>query len=207
MRVSSWLYAAVMADRWRVADVRCSALSVWHHFALEELRNPIAWDMPEPDMDAAAQMLMICSRRYRDGKQLFLHASVRERAQMSMYRTLARQRSQDVIAQCQDYYRTCTRTPARKQPAVQLVGGARIQKSDDRRLIVAPQQWVLVDFIARGDPDRMAAAWDTPYATAQCLYDAHRNAAGEDNDLESRADEARTDSWLERESQRKAAAS
>jgi hypothetical protein len=60
-------------------------------------------------------------------------------------------------------------------------------------MIKAPIEWVLVDFLSHGNPDRIDAAWNTPIAVARCLFDAHRDATGEAASLISEADEERID--------------
>lgn len=199
MHVSSWLQAAVIPDRWRVAGVHCFALSVWHHFVLEELGNAYSWELPEADIDAAAELLIFCSRGYAEGKLLFVQDARRARVQRDMYCTLRDIDPDLVNAQVLDYFKTCTRTPGHKGAPVKIEDGKRVPAKDERKFIVAPQEWVMVEFFSRGDPARIAAAWDMPFATARCLFDAHRNAAGDDLSLESRSDEARIDAYNARE--------
>lgn len=207
MHLSSWLQAATVPDRWNVAGVSCPALSVWHHFALEEMRNPIAWDLSEPDMNAVSELLIVCSRDYAGGRRLFTDDPYRKAVQKKMYQAI-RYQNHDVVRACAvDYFRSCTRVPGHKSPPVKLVQGMRIATDKDAKFIVAPQEWVLVDFLGRGDPARISDAWNMPFSIARCLYDAHRNAAGEDTLLESRTEEARNDEWLERQAKEKAAAS
>jgi hypothetical protein len=65
---------------------------------------------------------------------------------------------------------------------------------------------VLVDFLAAGNPDGIEAAWDTPYATACCLFDARRDTDGKDDTLETLDESKRFDAYIEREAKRKAGA-
>jgi hypothetical protein len=65
-----------------------------------------------------------------------------------------------------------------------------------RRKAAAPLGWVLADHLSGGDPGRLAAAWDCPYAAARCLFDARRDIRGEDDSLESRAEEERFDAYV-----------
>jgi len=202
LHLSSWLQAAVIADRWRVAGIHCGALSVWHHFALEEIRNPYIYEVAdEPDMDKAVELLLICSRDYAAGKKLFTFEDWCIKKRNEIYSALKRKDPLIVHDEVLDYVKCCTRIPAHKGAPVAILPGG-IKQAQARKYIVAPQEWVLVDFLG-------PAGWDMPFAVARCIYDAHRNAAGEDNDLESRTDEARTDLWLQNqyEAQRKASAS
>lgn len=40
------------------------------------------------------------------------------------------------------------------------------------------------------------AAWNMPYSTAQCLFDTHRDATGEDDSLETLDEERRFDAMI-----------
>lgn len=190
--VSSWFQAALLPDRWNVAGVSCSALTVWHVFALEQMNNPYFTCSP-CDRDAAASLLMFCSSDYRDGKRLFQQPLFRSRRMSEITGKLKASKWTDIHAAITDYVSTCSRTPSHRQ----LVSGGK--SGVKPRKVVAPICWALVDFLSAGNPSKINEAWDTPYAVAKCMFDAHRDINGDDDSLESQTEERNTDAILEAE--------
>lgn len=190
--VASWFQAALLPARWRVAGVTCSALSVWHVYVLRETGNAYLTGQP-PDRDAAAALLLYCSRGYLAGRRLFTAPLYRRRAVLRIARKLRRQDWPSIDAAVCDYLETCGRVPGHKEPA-----GVPGKASARPRRASAPLPWALVDSLSRGDPRAFAAAWDTPFSVARCLFDARRDLAGEVDTLESAEEEARFDEYLAR---------
>jgi hypothetical protein len=188
--VSTWFQAAVLPERWDVAGVSCTSLTVWHMFVLQQTGNPY-YCGGGLDRDAAASLLMFCSRGYKDGKRLFSQPFYRKRTMAKIARALRRREWLETNAAILDYIGACMRTPAHKQQ----------ESSKSRGMIVkhaaAPICWALVDFISAGRPDSIEAAWDTTYAVARCLFDARRDIKGDDDSLESLDEERRFDAYLE----------
>jgi hypothetical protein len=183
--VPSWLQCALLPDRWNVAGVSCGVLTVWHHFALGCAGNPYLWG-GEADHNAAAELLLYCSGDYAAGKRLFAQPFWRNRRMRRIARTLRRQPFDQIDAACRDYVRSCLRTPQHVQ-VVSTSAGAVPKPAK------SPLDWVLVQFLCAGNPSQIRAAWDTPYATAQCLFDAHRDITGECDSLEDMEQERRMD--------------
>jgi hypothetical protein len=183
--VPSWLQAALVPDRWNVAGVSCGVLTVWHHFALGCSGNAYLWG-GETDHDAAAELLLYCSGDYAAGKRLFAQPFYRARRMRRIDRILRRRQWQEIDAACRYYVRSCLRTPQHVQ-IVSTSNGAPPKPAK------APLAWVLVQFLCAGNPAQIRAAWNTPYATAQCLFDAHRDITGECDSLEDADQERRMD--------------
>jgi len=188
--VPSWLQCAALPDRWNVAGVSCRALSVWHHFALGAVGNPYLWG-GEPDKNDAAELILFCSMDYSHGKRLFSHPAFRDVQAYRVGRKLRRVPFEAVDAACRDYVKSCLRTPQHVR-VVASTNGAVTKPAK------SPLDWVLVQFLCAGNPDKIEAAWNTPYATAQCLFDAHRDIAGECDSLEDMEQERRYDEMEEK---------
>jgi len=184
--VSTWLQAAVLPPLWNVCGVRCRALSLWHAFVLSQTGNPYLFGQP-CDRDAACSLLLWCSRGYAEGARLFRAPYARRRAVRRIARRLARMDWGEADRAVCDYLAGCMRTPGHKRKEPKNKGQAP-------RLVAAPMEWVLADALGG-----TAAAWDTPYAVARCRFDARRDAAGEDESLESLEEEARFDAYIERQ--------
>lgn len=185
--VSTWFQAALLPERWNVAGVSCGVLSVWHAFAMSETGNPYR-SGGACDRDAAAALLSFCSLDYAGGKRLFAQPLHRARVVSSINRKLKAAEWTDIHAAICDYVDTCTRTPGHKQREA-------VKGQPQARSVAAPICWVLVDFLSRGDPQKIEAAWNTPYAVARCLFDARRDISGEDDSLESVEEEIRFDAY------------
>jgi len=185
--VPSWLQAALLPDRWNVAGVSCGALSVWHHFVLGCEGNPYLWG-GDPDIGDAGQLLIICGRDYAAGKLIYAHPARMAIASQRVSRKLHGVPFAAVDAACRDYVKTCLRTPQH----VRVVSSSN---GDVPKPAKSPLAWVLVQFLSAGNPDKIEAAWNTPYATAQCLFDAHRDIAGECDSLEDMEQERRYDEY------------
>ena len=193
--VPSWLQCALLPDRWNVSSVSVAALSVWHHFVLGAVGNPYLWG-GDPTVEDAAELLLYCSLDYAHGKRLFSHPFYRARCVRRVARRLRKMAFADVDTQARYYVKSCLRTPQHVQ-VVSSSSGATTKPAK------SPLDWVLVQFLCAGNPDKITAAWDTPFATARCLFDAHRDIAGECDSLEDQDQERRYD---EMEEQKKGAA-
>jgi len=196
MYVSPWLQAALIPDEWRVAGVSCRALSVWHVFVLASWGNPYIVDDPaRMDRNAAAELLLYASRSHAAGKLLYSMPRHRAKALKAMHATLGRQHWADINAACLFYVASCRRAPEHKEPVTDGKTASAGRKAS------APLGWILVDFLAAGNPDQIEAAWDTPHAVACCLFDARRNINGQDDTLVSIEEEIRWASYQEPEAQ------
>lgn len=95
---------------------------------------------------------------------------------------------EDIDAAIISYLSACSRAPGHKQ--IERKGNTA------SRQCAAPICWALVDFLSAGNPDKIEAAWNTPYAVAKCLFDARRDISGEDDTLESIEEEKMIDEYL-----------
>lgn len=187
--VSTWFQASLIPDRWDVAGVKCRALSVWHVFALGQTGNPYLCG-GGCDRDAAASLLAFCSMNHADGKRLYSQPLFRTRIVKRINRKLKRAMWNGIHEAITDYLSACWRTPGHKHVVSDGKGACK------SRSCAAPICWCLVEFLSRGDASKIESAWDTPYAVARCLFDAHRDIMGEDDTLESLEEEIRIDAYI-----------
>lgn len=185
--VSSWFQAAVVPDRWNVAGVSCGVLSVWHVFVLQQTENPY-YCGGALDRDAAAALLAYCSNDYDGGKRMFSSPLFRASVLKRTNAVLKKQDWEETHAAIRDYLSTCTRVPGHKQVVSSSKGAVT-------KHACAPMCWVLVDFLSNGDPSKVNTAWNTPYQTARCMFDARRDIKGEDDSLETPEEEKRFDEF------------
>jgi hypothetical protein len=136
---------------------------------------------------------MYCSLDHAQGKRLFVSPLFRDKVRRRVARVISRGEWSAIDAAIMDYLQACMRAPGHKLPQASQTKG-----QPSRRSASSPLCWVLVDFLSRGDVTRIESAWNTPYATARCLFDACRDMAGEDDTLESAEEERRFDQWAER---------
>jgi hypothetical protein len=191
--VSTWLQAALIPPKWRVAGVSCGALSVWHTMILGSFGNPyIVGDVTRMDMNAANDLLTYASQNHAGGVRLFTDPAFRARVMKTVGGTLGSQDWPTVHDACMHYVETCRRVPAHKQAEPD-------PKAGKPRMAAAPFAWTLVSYLSGGDPARVEAAWDAPFALACCLFDAHRDVNGMDSSLETLEEAERFDGYLERQ--------
>lgn len=182
----------MLPDRWSVAGVSCTALSVWHVFALHSEGNPYVAG-GSCDRDAAAGLLLFASLNHADGKRLFSAPLFRARQMRHIMRKLKRAEWSDIDAAVNDYLSACSRVPGHKQVV------SKGAKGSQSRQCAAPICWALVDFLSAGNPDKIESAWNTPYTVAKCLFDARRDVSGEDDTLETLEEEIRFDAYQAKE--------
>jgi len=187
--VSTWFQASLLPERWNVAGVKCRALSVWHVFALQHEGNPYVCG-GDVTRDNAASLLLCCTLNHARGKELFYKPFFRSRMIRRITKKIMRVSIVEIDDAIRDYLASCSRVPGHKQVVSNGKGGGK------SRSCAAPICWALVDFLCNGNPDKIEQAWDTPYSVAKCLFDAHRDIAGEDDTLESLEEEIRIDAYL-----------
>lgn len=198
--VPTWFQAALLPDRWRVAGVSCRAISVWHHFVLESVGNAYLYGKP-CDRNAALELLLYCSRDYREGRSLYTRTFYRAKCERRLARILRKQEWTAIDEACTDYIKSCLRVPQHTDPP-QAIGPGGAAGGTKSRKTAAPVGWVLVQYLAAGNPDKVTAAWDTPYATARCMFDTFRDIEGKVETLESPDLERRNDERLARLSEK-----
>jgi hypothetical protein len=130
--------------------------------------------------------------------QLYTDPDYRECERRAVARQIARREWPVILEACLEYCEICRRVPGHKTPAPDPKSGRVFRPAG------APFGWVLVNYLAAGNPDRIEAAWNTPYAVACCMFDAGRDIEGKDDTLESVEESQRFDAYLEREAKRKA---
>ena len=189
--ISPWWQAACIPDRWEVCGVSVPALSVWHTFALENIGNPYLCGGPV-DMNSVAALLLFAQNDRQGGRRLLLHEHYRLRQMRRMNRALRRVSLERAHVACQEYTEICLR------------GISRWHKGSEKPCAV-PYQWHMVYRISQGDPARIEAAWNMPYAVARCLCDAAAEQNGDDSIMSTRAQEME-DNWPAYEQAAQAAA-
>lgn len=178
--VSPWWQAACLPPRWDVAGVVVRALSVWHVFALEQIGNRYLCG-GNPDRDDAAGLLLFASMDVRGGRRLIVGPRFRRRAMMRMFRRLRGVEWPTLHEACRDYVSSCLRAPS------------RWQRSGAKPCSV-PYQFHMIRRLCRDYRMTLDAAWDTPYATARCYFDASAEADGDDTIMNAKAQEME-DNW------------
>ena len=189
--VSSWFQSALLPEKWDVCGVICKSLSIWHVFVLSQVRNAF-YCGGEISMDSASELLMYCSQGHADGARLYSDPIHRARVIKRIYKKLSKHNLDEVDSAINDYLSSCLRVPSHKQ---------KEQKGGGRSTAAAPIAYVLVDaFCSMG----IEKAWDMPYSTAICLFDARRDVNGQDDTLETLDEERRYDDIEARKREAKA---
>ena len=177
MYASPWMQAVVIPRRWSVAGVECAPLSLWHGYILRASGNPFVCG-GDPTLDAACEVLMYCSGGIDHGRRLYNGPHYRGRVRRRVARSMKRSGQAKVISAVLEYTRECLRRPTHS-----VTAGST--KSDYAgKPMSAPEPFVLAENLMRiGAAAGFAAAMDYPYALATCIFDAGRNARGEDDSL------------------------
>jgi hypothetical protein len=175
MYVSPWMQACLLPRKWDVCGIVCPPLSLWHHYILRRNGNRYLAGVPGTDRDAATEVLMYASGGIEHGRRLYLEKFYRTQIRNRIAAAVRKADWEDVDAAVCEYVCECIRIPSHKR-AVSKDGGAV-------KFASAPSEWILAEYAAGGDPARMDAAWDSPYAMTVCMYDARRSASGEDESL------------------------
>lgn len=185
---SPWWQACLLPDVWDVCGIRVPSLSVWLTFALEQIGNCYLLG-GATDRDDAASLLLFASNDYATGKRLVLDESMRARELLSMHKALKRVDWSELHSACVDYTTSCLHTARRFQKADK--GG---------KLCAVPYQWHIVARLSAGHPDAIVKAWNTPYATARCIFDAIAESSGDDSIMRPEYQKMDDEAVLERES-------
>jgi DNA-binding FrmR family transcriptional regulator len=193
MYISPWLQAVLLPEKWDVCGVICRPVSVWHLYILLSVQNPFIFGGKYGN-DAVTEVLMYCCGDMAHGKRMYndkrYMASVANRIIKAVNKAGKSYASKAV----EEYTAECLRSPTHKKIIASSTG-------EKTKPLSAPVPWVLVDFLSAGNPDKIEAAWNTPYVTARCLFDARRNQSGDDDSLISEADEERIDAKVEKMAQ------
>ena len=99
-----------------------------------------------------------------------------------VHRVLNRMEWEEVDAACREYVDSCMRV------------ASRWQSGDGGKASGVPYQWHLLKALSGGDPEKMEAAWNTPYAVGRCMFDAYAESKGDTNVMSSAAQEME-DNW------------
>jgi len=157
----------LLPERWDVCGIAVPSLSVWHVFALENVGNRyICGGSTAPDKDDAASLLLFARHDMAGGRRLFDLPNHRKRQTLSIYRKLKRCDDQYITDACLEYV------------TVSMRHGTRIsQPGASGTPCGTPEPWAIVAML-RAMGDTFSAAWNTPYATARALLDAHAEGTG-----------------------------
>ena len=190
--ISSWFQAAVLPRKWSVAGINCNALSIWHVYALADAGNPYVCGGGGQTIDKAIEVLLYCSGDIEHGRRLLVDSRYMAKCSARVLKSVKRLKFEDLNAATVEYVASCIRAPAHKHR--ETLGGG---KQTQARYLSAPKCWVLVEAMSRGNVESIDAAWNMPFSTAQCLFDARRDASGDDDTLETLDEERRYDEIIE----------
>jgi len=198
--VSPWWQASILPSRWDVCGYILPALSVWHLWVLENtppgIGSPYLTGELLPDLDDAAALICVARHtkaQWTDGVQW--DAGRRRALARDIHRRLRRIGEAAALGTVADYAFNCMRVPAHDYPKNAKVKGVR-----------GPWQWHLVVAISGGDPARMEAAWDMPFAAARCTADILRERLpGGDESLADARRQRTIDEWAARKAAGKVA--
>jgi len=175
--VSPWWQASVLPSRWDVCGIILPSLSVWHIWALENtppgIGSPYVCGGAAPTVDDAAAVLTVAAYS-RDAwlRDMQWSEKRRAKARRLVYKAIARNGAKGALAAVHEYVTCCMRTPAHDYADNAKMRAAR-----------GPWTWHIVVALSGGDPARMAAVWDMPYAMAKCTLDImrERQPGGDDS--------------------------
>jgi hypothetical protein len=177
MYVSPWMQSLVIPQRWNVCGVECRPLSLWHGYILRTAGNPFVCG-GEPTLDAASEVLMYCSGGVTHGRRLYNGPHYRARHRRRVTRMIERKGAQVALAAVMEYTRECLRVPTHS------ISKGSTKGDSGSKPIAAPEAFVLAENLVRiGAVKSFDDALDYPYALAACIFDAGRNARGEDDSL------------------------
>jgi len=187
MYISPWMQACLLPRLFDVAGFICRPLTVWHHYILRSSGNRYFVGGEGVDSDAAAEVLMYAQGGIAHARRLYADPHYRDRVRRKVARRIRRRGFWKVNSAIIEYVESSMRAPSHR--TVTRPGKNAIPTKP----AAAPTEWILAEHIAAGNPDRLDAAWDTPYIVARCMLDAGRNIRGEDDSLISEEDERRHD--------------
>jgi len=178
MYVSPWMQAALLPARWNVCGAICPPLSLWARYILRTSGNAYFLPGSEPNIDSAAEVLIYATRSHVEGARLYWNYRARMRAMKKAHRLLKKREWTFVDRAVAEYVFECQRCPSHKQ-----IIGSTLKNDPVPQPACAPLEWVLVEYMSKGNPARVEAAWNSPYVVAMCMFDAGRDIRGEDNSL------------------------
>ena len=176
-----------MPDEIDVCGVLCKPITIWHSLVLRRVGCAFFSDQ-DPTMDDCALLLAHCSGGIQHGRRYYNSEGYRELINRRIFKRLRKAGTKRAIDACADYVASSLRTPGHTEWTGKGNG--------EYRSINSPIEYVLLHFLCAGNPDKMVAAWDTPYATARCMYDATREISGNDDTVISEKREYSTDKIL-----------
>ena len=196
-----WWQASVLPSRWDVCGYILPALTVWHMWALEQtppgVGSPYLFGGRAPTLDDAASVIMTAMHNRAEYIEDLQWSPMRREA---LCRKIARRLrgvgEAQALGAVLEYVGECTRVPAHDYP-----------DNDKSKPVRAPWQWHIVYVLSGGDPLRMDAAWDTPFAMARCVCDvARERQPGGDDTLADAKRQRSIDEWAARAAAQKGGA-
>ena len=189
MYVSPWLQAVLLPRLWDVCGVTLPPLSLWHRYILRVSGNPYL-GRGEASKDAAVEVLLYCSLDMAGGQRMYNGFYFRRKRTNYILRKIKKLTFEEIDAAVSEYVQACCRVPAHSYKEAKP-GEAK------GKPVAAPHEWVLAEYAAGGDPAKLEPAFNTPFAKVMCMFDAHRNINGDDDNLMDVQAEERTDRKLE----------
>ena len=181
--VNPWWQSVLLPDKWDVCGVEILTMSVWHSYALHNLKNPYVYGGAR-NQDAAANLLLFCQRDFSGGRRLYLDPNARTDAITAINKRILSLKFDELDVACEDYCLACTRTPEHSRPT----------GKDKGKPMSAPAHWHIVLCLCDHYGKTESEAWNTHYAKARCAYDTWRESKGDESlvsvDLQMRNDES-----------------
>lgn len=193
--VSPWWQASLLPDKWDVCGIVVHALSNWHRYALDQLKNPYVCGGIH-DRNAAASLLMICARDKAELRALYLRPHARAKALAAIHKTIEPLDGDRLDFACMDYVKSCLRAPLHHDPVKTPGSGQSF------RLLAAPAEFCVVLCLTDHWGFDLDPAWNHPYAISRCMYDAYQETEKGDDTLSSEDQMRRKDEWIKKHGER-----
>lgn len=165
--VSPWWQAMCLPRKWNICGTHINALSCWHTFALENIGNRYLIG-GNPTRDDAMSLLLFVRGGWKAGLRIMRGPNHRAMMMRRMYQRVRKMEWAELDMACREFVETCMRSPRRWSPKDKTPGNASV-----------PPQVHLVRVLVADYHMTEEQAWDTPYAYARMLYDAHAESNGD----------------------------
>jgi hypothetical protein len=192
MYVSPWMQALLLPQRWLVAGIKCKPLSLWHAYILRTSGNPLVCG-GEITHDHISEVLMYCAGGMDHGRKLYQMPYYRSRWRKRVARNIKKAGYEFAANAAREYVSECIRVPTHEYVI------ASTKEGEASKPIAAPEEFVLAEnLLTLGACKTFDDAMDYQYSAACCLFDAGRNARGEDSSLVPEDKERKIDERIER---------
>jgi len=182
----------LLPREWLVAGIPCKPLSLWHAYIMRVSGNPLVSGGTVSE-DAIAEVLMYCGGGIAHGRRLYQAPHYRNRWRKRVARTIRKAGYEFAARAVLEYVNESIRVPTHE------IVTASTKDGETSKPLAAPEEFVLAEnLLALGICGTLDDAMDYQYSAAACLFDAGRNARGEDGTLVDEDKERRIDERIER---------